>query len=128
VPIQAQFSLSFGVAAALRFGGLEADTYRAPKFEDAELRRLEALVQVEPDRSIVGRAAELTVTANGKEHRARCERVPGDAGVPIEPAEIVAKFLRYSRDAVAEDKAAAFAAALMEEKDHRFTTLWARLT
>lgn len=127
-PIQAQFSLSFGVAAALRFGSLEADTYRAPKFEDAELRRLEALVQVEADRTIVGRAAELTVTANGKQHRARCERVPGDAGVSIEPAEIVAKFLRYSKDAVAEDKAAAFAAALMQEKDQRFGAAWARLT
>jgi 2-methylcitrate dehydratase PrpD len=127
-PIQAQFSLSFGLAAALRFGRLEPDTYRAPKFQDAELRRLEALVEVEPDRTIVGRAAELTVTANGKEHRARCERVPGDPGMAIEPAEIVAKFLRYSRDAVAEAKAAAFAAALMEEKDQRFAALWARLT
>ena len=127
-PIQAQFSLSFGLAAALRFGRLDPDTYRAPKFQDAELRRLEALVEVEPDRTIVGRAAELTVTADGKEYRARCDRVPGDPGMPFEPAEIVAKFLRYSRDAVAEAKAAAFAAALMEEKDQRFAALWARLT
>ena len=85
-PIQAQFSLSFGVAAALRFGGLEADTYRAPKFGDPELRRLEALVEIQPDPGIQGRAAELTVTANGEEHKANCDRVPGDAGMPIEPS------------------------------------------
>ena len=126
-PIQAQFSLSFGVAAALRFGGLEADTYRAPKFQDAELRRLEALVEIRGDPGIQGRAAELTVTANGEEHKARCDRVPGDAGMPIEPAQILAKFLRYSRDSVPPAKAADFAAALMDEKDARFGDLWGRL-
>jgi 2-methylcitrate dehydratase PrpD len=46
-PIQAQFSLSFGVAAALRFGRLDADLYQGAAFEDAELRRLEALVEIE---------------------------------------------------------------------------------
>ena len=126
-PIQAQFSLSFGVAAGLRFGGLEADTYRAPKFDDAELRRLESLVVVEADRTMTGRAAALMVTANGKEHHARCEHVPGDADMPIASGGIVAKFLRYSRDSVTAGRASDFAAALLEEKDRRFAVLWGRL-
>lgn len=43
-PLQAQFSLSFGVAAALRFGKLDPEVYERPAFDDRELRRLEALV------------------------------------------------------------------------------------
>ena len=48
-PIQAQFSLSFGVAAALLHGGIEADVYRSGNFHDPELRRLESLVVIESD-------------------------------------------------------------------------------
>ncbi|MBV9811437.1 MAG: MmgE/PrpD family protein, partial [Acetobacteraceae bacterium] len=42
--IAAQFSLSFAVAASLRFGDLGPAAYRA--LDDAELRRLEALVEL----------------------------------------------------------------------------------
>lgn len=127
VPIQAQFSLTFGVAAGLRYGGMEPDIYRAPKFNDTELRRLEALVDLQADSSLTTRSAELTVVANGKNHEARCDRVAGDVGLPISKQEIIAKFLRYSTGAVPQDKAAAFAEALTEEKDARFGALWARL-
>jgi 2-methylcitrate dehydratase PrpD len=126
VPIQAQFSVSFGVAAGLRFGGMEADIYRAPKFEDVELRRLEGLVDLRTHETN-GRSADLTVIAGGKNHEARCDRVAGDAGMPISREEIVAKFLRYSKGAVPEPKAAAFAAALMEEKHAGFDSVWAHL-
>lgn len=127
VPIQGQFSLSFGVAAGLRFGGMEADIYRQPKFDDPELRRLEQLVKIEADPAMSGRSAVLTVIADGKTHEARCDRVAGDAGAPISHGEIVAKFVRYSKGAVAEEKATAFAAALMEEKHAGFGSLWAHL-
>lgn len=127
VPIQGQFSVSLGAAAGLRFGGMEADIYREPKFSDPELRRLEALVDLQADPSLTTRSAALTVVANGKEFEARCDRVPGDTGMPISKQEIIAKFLRYSTGTVDAEKAAAFAAALMEEKDARFGALWARL-
>jgi 2-methylcitrate dehydratase PrpD len=126
VPIQGQFSVTFGVAAGLRFGGMEADLYRAPKFADTELRRLEGLVDLQTDERN-GRSADLTVVADGKEHEARCDRVAGDAGMPISREEIVAKFLRYSKGAVPERNAAAFAAALMEEKETSFGALWTHL-
>ena len=127
VPIQAQFSVSLGVAAGLRFGGMEADLYRAPKFQDAELRRLEALVDLQADAAMAGRQAVVTVEAADKTLEARCDRVPGDAGMPVTREAIIEKFLRYSSGAVPADKAAAFAAALMEETDGRFSALWARL-
>jgi 2-methylcitrate dehydratase PrpD len=126
VPIQAQFSVSFGVAAGLRFDGMEADIYRPPKFGDAELRRLEGLVDLRTQETN-GRSADLTVIAGGKSYEARCDRVAGDAGMPISRDEIVAKFLRYSKGAVPEAKAAAFAAALMEEKQAGFDSIWAHL-
>jgi hypothetical protein len=47
--------------------------------------------------------------------------------MPISRDQIVAKFLRYSKGAVAEDKAAAFAASLMDEKETRFSAVWAHL-
>jgi 2-methylcitrate dehydratase PrpD len=126
-PIQAQFSVSFAVAAGLRFGGMEADLYRLPKFEDAEVRRLESLVDLQAQPTATGRAADLWVVAGGQTHYARCDRVTGDAGMPISRDAIVAKFLRYSKDGVPHEKAAAFAASLMEEKETRFRALWALL-
>jgi 2-methylcitrate dehydratase PrpD len=126
VPIQAQFSVSFGAAAGLRFGGMEADLYRSPKFQDAELRRLEGLVLLQAEPGSVRRAS-MTVTANGKTLEARCDQVAGDAGMPISRDEIVAKFVRYSEGAVTGEKAVAFAAALMNETESRFDALWAQL-
>jgi 2-methylcitrate dehydratase PrpD len=127
-PIQGQFSVSLGVAAGLRFGGMEADIYREPKFSDPELRRLEKLVVLKPDPAMSGRAAVVSVSANGKTYEARCDRVPGDAGMPISRDELVAKFLRYSAGAVPADRARAFAAALLDESDADFPSLWARLS
>ena len=75
-PIQAQFSVSFGVAAGLRFGGMEADTYRAPKFEDAELRRLESLIDLQARPARPGAMRELTVIAGGQTHRCAATESP----------------------------------------------------
>ena len=44
-PLQAQFSLSFGLAAMLRWGRLDPWVYREPQFHDPLLRALEAKVQ-----------------------------------------------------------------------------------
>jgi 2-methylcitrate dehydratase PrpD len=81
-PIQAQFSLSFGIAAMLRFGDVDPSVYAAPRFDDAELRRLEALVVLETDADLTARkhrGATLTVTraggtieTSGGHHRRRC--------------------------------------------------------
>jgi 2-methylcitrate dehydratase PrpD len=92
--IAAQFSLSFGTAAALLLGDLGPEAYR--RLEDANLMRLEALVEVAEDGSIAGRGAVLSVVAGGVEHMARVESVAGDPAQPMTEAEVVAKFLRYA--------------------------------
>jgi 2-methylcitrate dehydratase PrpD len=63
-PLAAQFSLSFGIAAMLRFGHLDPSAYDEPQFSDAGLRRLEKLVRIEPDRELTTqrrRGARLTI-------------------------------------------------------------------
>jgi len=83
-PIQAQFSLSFGIAAALRFGRLDADLYYGDAFHDPELRRLEALVELEAERTDHRQA---TLTVGGlQEHVAEL--------VPMTVAECREKFFR----------------------------------
>lgn len=83
-PIQAQFSLSFGIAAALRFGRLDADLYHGDAFRDPELRRLEALVELEAERTDHRHA---TLRVDGlEEHVAEL--------MPMTVAECRQKFLR----------------------------------
>jgi 2-methylcitrate dehydratase PrpD len=98
-PIAAQFSLSFGVAAALRFGDLSPDAYRA--LDDPELRRLEGLVELAEDVSMTfanRRAARLSVTVPQGVVRVEVDSVPGDPGRAMSEAEIEAKFLRMAAE------------------------------
>ena len=86
-PIQAQFSLSFGIAAALRHGRLDADLYADGILEDPELRRLEALVALEAVRTDRREAMLILETARGR----REERVTDLP--PMTEAEVRAKFM-----------------------------------
>jgi 2-methylcitrate dehydratase PrpD len=127
-PIQAQFSLSFGVAAMLRFGALDPSMYRKDRFFDPELRRLEKLVTVRADPVLTAagrRGANLKVEAGYSEHEIDVAGVKGDAADPLSQEEVVAKFLRYSHPAVAPDKAYHFAAALLASTDDvEWRSLW----
>jgi 2-methylcitrate dehydratase PrpD len=100
--IAAQFSLSFAVAAALRWGALDPAVYR--RMDDAEVVRLEALVELAEDTAMTAagqRAARLIVgTAEGTLRR-EIDSVPGDPARPMTEAEARAKFLRLA-DALPE--------------------------
>ncbi len=97
-PIQAQFSLSFGVAAALCLGRLEPDVYREPAFFDPTLRRLEALIEIAPDTVAGGgRHADLRIEWTDQPPRSqRVRAVPGDIECPLGAHETRAKFVRYA--------------------------------
>jgi 2-methylcitrate dehydratase PrpD len=90
-PIQAQFSLSFGLAAALRFGALDAPVYRSPQFEDAELRRLESLVRMRADEALGAGGARAATLSLRTGNRCLTKRVDGVPAVTRE--ECRAKFL-----------------------------------
>lgn len=95
--IAAQFSLSFGVAAALVLGDLGPEAYR--RLDEAEIRRLESLVVIEEDRCLTEagrRGARLAVTTGSGVREAVVDAVAGDPALPMTRPEAEAKFLRYA--------------------------------
>jgi 2-methylcitrate dehydratase PrpD len=90
--IQAQFSLSFGLAAALRFGSLDSEVYRAPLFDDPDLRRLEQRVELRAEERFAQggqRAATLTIRTDTQNLEKRIDAIP-----PLTAEECRAKFLK----------------------------------
>lgn len=116
-PIQAQFSLSFGVAAMLRFGDVDPSAYAAPRFDDAELRRLEALVVLETDAGLTARkqrGATLQVSRPGGTLEAVVGTIAGDAAHPLDRTALSAKFAHYAAHSVAGPKAARFCEGVLD--------------
>ena len=106
--IQAQFSLTFGLAAALRFGGIDHETYRPAQFNDPELRRLELLVEVVVDPDLTARqarGASLQVLVNGQWLGASVGTILGDAAQPLTDAQVIGKFVNYAQGTVGAEVA-----------------------
>ena len=114
--LAAQFSLTFGVAAMLRFGALDAASYEAPRFEDAELRRLEALVEVRIDTGLTTtrqRGASLQVIAAGQSHEEKVGPGP-DPDLLVDAEGAVAKFVRNAAPGVSGETSRAFYSAFLD--------------
>lgn len=97
--IKAQFSLSWGVAAALAQGDLGPAAYVDASLADPELRRLEALVELVEDKAMTAagrRAARLVVEVEGTRLSETVDGVVGDPGRPMDDAAVRAKFLRMA--------------------------------
>jgi 2-methylcitrate dehydratase PrpD len=102
--IAAQFSLSFGVAAALVLRDLGPEAYAGfgaggggdviPPH--AAIQRLECAVEITIDPTLSSRGAVLHVTAAGSTHSARAESVAGDPTTPMTTPQVVEKFRRYA--------------------------------
>jgi len=110
--IQAQFSLSYAIAAALKFGDLGPEAYR--DVGDAALVRLERSVVVEAEPSRVRRGATLTLDIGGDTLSETVDDVAGDASRPMTKTEVVAKFHRYAEPALGRQRAEAVAAFLID--------------
>ncbi|MGE0800357.1 MAG: MmgE/PrpD family protein [Lautropia sp.] len=127
--LAAQFSLTFGVAAMLRTGAVDAGSYAPGVFDDAELRRLEALVQVRADPVLTQagqRGARLTVTvADGT----LSEAVGGDDPDLLPTREGArAKFARNLAGVVAPARAGSFfEAVLAADGDRPLRGIWSDL-
>jgi len=130
-PIQAQFSLSFGVAAMLRFGDVDSSVYAAPRFDDAELRRLEALAVLETDADLTARkqrGATVTVTHTGGMLEEAVGTIVGDAASPLDHAALAAKFTHYAAHSVAGPNAARFCDGVLDAPaDTSLAALWRQL-
>ena len=130
-PIQAQFSLSFGIAAMLRFGDIDPSVYTEARFDDAELRRLEALVVLKPDAELTARkqrGATLVVEHSSGRLQEAVHTIAGDAAHPLDRAALVAKFRRYAARSLAGERAALFCnTALDAQQDIDLRLLWQQL-
>lgn len=114
-PLQAQFSLSFGVAAMLRWGRLDPAVYRDPDFADPLLRALERAVVVHEEPAWADRrAARLRVVhSDGRSAEATVSAVRGDAAMPWSDAALTEKFLSYCAGTLSPHRAQTLAAHLL---------------
>jgi len=130
-PIQAQFSLSFGVAAMLRFGDVDPLVYAAPRFDDVELRRLEALVVLEVDADLTARkqrGATLAVTHAAGTLVETVGTIVGDAAHPLDRQALVAKFTQYAAHSVSQPQALRFCEGVLDAPaDTGLAALWQQL-
>jgi 2-methylcitrate dehydratase PrpD len=105
-PIQAQFSLSYGVACALFTGDLGPEAYTEDTMSNLEVRRLESAVELVASGSDDNRRARMVVhrrhgidaaseAAMPTQLESVAERVLGDAEAPFAGSAVSDKFLRY---------------------------------
>jgi len=115
--IQAQFSLSWAVAAALVQGDLGPSAYTDAALADPALRRLEDLVEFAEDTALTKaeqRGARLVVTlANGESHQASVGAIAGDAGQALDGVAVLAKCQRFAGPVIGEAEMARLAALIL---------------
>ncbi|MCK9907823.1 MmgE/PrpD family protein [Microbacteriaceae bacterium K1510] len=91
--IQAQFSLSYAVAAALVLGDLGPEAYT--KLDDPAMTELERRIVVEVDPQRTQRGATLTLDIDGTSLSETVDAVAGDPSMPMTRDDTVSKFHRY---------------------------------
>ncbi|MCA3278461.1 MAG: MmgE/PrpD family protein [Roseomonas sp.] len=115
--IQAQFSLSWAVAAALMQGDLGPSAYTAAALADPALRRLEGLVELSENTALTKaeqRGARLVVTlADGESHQASVGAIAGDAGRALDAAAVLAKCQRYGAPVIGASQVTRLAAVML---------------
>jgi 2-methylcitrate dehydratase PrpD len=91
--IQAQFSLSYAIAAALVLGDLGPDAY--DDIGDPRITRLEQRVVVEADPARLRRGAQLTIAVGDETLTENVDAVAGDPAMPMTKEQVTDKFRRY---------------------------------
>jgi 2-methylcitrate dehydratase PrpD len=122
-PIQAQFSLSYAVAAALVLGDLGPDAY-ANLGQDAAIARLEQLVVITVDPNIAHRGARLTIDFGTRRLSAHVDSVAGDPGRAMSGAEVVGKFSRYAEPTLGAQPVAALTAFFLHADPQQPARQW----
>jgi len=115
--IQAQFSLSWAVAAALMQGDLGPSAYTDAALADPALHRLEGLVELTEDTALTAaekRGARLIVTlASGECHQASVGAIAGDPGLALDEAAVMAKCQRFAAPVIGDAAMARLAAVIL---------------
>lgn len=101
--IQAQFSMSYAIAAALVLGDVGPAAYA--ELDNPLVRSLESRVVVEVDPHRTRRGARLTLTVAGQDHTESVDDIAGDPSLPMTRDQTVAKFHRYVDAAIGAARA-----------------------
>ena len=115
--IQAQFSLSYGVARSLAHGRLDPRAYTPAALAETPTQRLETLIELRPDAARTEanrRGCTLEVRTGSARWRRVVDDVPGDAGMPMTRAEVLAKFRAYADPVIGAAHATAIAQRLLD--------------
>lgn len=108
--IQAQFSLTWGLAWSLKHGTLTIDAFSPEGLTDGEVRRLERMIEVTADDELTAankRGATLEVTCDGETKTYAVDGVPGDPDRPLTRAQIETKFISGALPVIGRPKAEA---------------------
>ncbi|MDH3644937.1 MAG: MmgE/PrpD family protein [Gammaproteobacteria bacterium] len=100
--IQAQFSLSYGTAHALRTGELGPGAYLQASLADPEQQRLERMVEVTADPAMQSRGARLRVGMGDRIERFEVSGVLGDPGNPMTTEQVAMKAMNFMVPAIGE--------------------------
>ena len=110
--IQAQFSLSYAIAAALVLGDLGPDAYA--DVGNPAITRLESRVTVEANPSRLRRGAKLTIDVGGTSLTASVDDITGDAANPMTKDQAAEKFRRYTETTLGRKRAEALVGFILE--------------
>ena len=120
--IQAQFSLTYGLAYALRTGNLTPDAYLPEALEDAEQQELERKIRVTVSPDIRNRGAVLHVRAGGDLQSYRVVSVTGDVDRPMSTGQVVTKAREYMMPVIGAERSRRIIDSILNgSRDSRFT-------
>lgn len=102
--IQAQFSLTYGVAYSLLYGNFTLEAYDATSLADERLKELERRIIVEEDRSFLGekRGCSLELQFGSRSQQIVIDHLPGDPGQKMTRDAIVTKFMGLTAPVLGE--------------------------
>ncbi|MBX9847635.1 MAG: MmgE/PrpD family protein [Xanthobacteraceae bacterium] len=110
--IQAQFSLSYAIAAALVLGDLGPDAYADVGHPD--ITRLESLVTVEANPGRTRRGAKLAIDLGGTILTEGVDDIAGDLANPMTRDQVIAKFKCYTERALGPQRTQALASFILD--------------
>jgi 2-methylcitrate dehydratase PrpD len=110
--IQAQFSLSYAIAAALVLGDLGPNAYT--DIGDPLIQRLEQRVVIEADPARLRRGAQVTIGIGGQRLTESVDDVAGDPALPMTYDLVVDKFRRYTEAFLGESDAGSLVQFFLE--------------
>jgi 2-methylcitrate dehydratase PrpD len=111
--IQAQFSLSYAIAAAIVLGDLGPRAYA--NIDDPLIRQLENNVTIESEPNRLRRSATVAIEIGGKTLTENVDDIAGDPTMPMTRDEIVEKFCRYTDPMIGKSGAHSLVSFLLDE-------------